>query len=152
VSDADYDINSVSQWVDSGPPEAFPEGALPFQFVIVSGWIAGDSRMASADISTFNTPPVADAGNDFSLTENISFWIPCFQPTPCHTSSEAEERSYDPDGDPIPFIWFLFYPEIGWDPLPGYPESSIVPVDLGNRTELRLKLRAFEGMTKGGDV
>jgi PKD domain len=87
----------------NGPLTSF---AFPTQGVYRVTLIVTDTQglegTVQVEVSTFNTPPVADAGIDINLTTPTSVVLPCYTP-PCDVPQG--NRSSDPDGDELESAW-----------------------------------------------
>jgi len=66
--------------------------------LVVTDSLGGQSAPASVVISTYNTAPVADAGEDQALLE---LYITV------QLGTDPSRQSYDEDGDPITYLWTI---------------------------------------------
>jgi hypothetical protein len=112
-----------------------PSGALaPFVFptqgtyevTLVVRDSQGLASVATLQVSTFNTPPVADAGIDINLTAPTSVVLPCYTP-PCDVPQG--NQSFDPDGDSLTYRWVRVDPTTGVETVVSDQPIITPPVD-----------------------
>jgi hypothetical protein len=106
---------------------------LTFELVVDNGSATSDPDSVDVRVNQVNHPPVADAGDDGTIKQEA-------------VAQLDGSQSYDPDGDPIEFIWIQAGgPQVALEPSPFVERPSFVaPIGEGER--LVFKLQVIDGM------